>query len=442
MADPIKLEVVTDADTSDLTNLGQTLDDVATDGESMGAKIEDALDKAEAATRPTNTEFKALARSLDDLAEASGKTKTEALDDLKRAAEEAGTELKQGTLDALERLAAQGPRDVDKVRDAVDDLKRSLGDVGDSADDMAKGVDDGMDKASDATDTFKDEAKGSAREGAASFTGEFDDVGDFIQETLANALEGFGPIGAAAGIAAAIGFGTLYAKITDQAEKTEDRIAGMYEDMLESQSNYLSKSYILDEMEKIASGADDAIVSFEDLQRIADTAGVSLEEAAKAYIGGGEDLNKLLDQTSDKVKRNTELQTTGDLLALQGNDENTRALMDRQKEIDKASDRMSKFNELGGRKLNKEIEMRDNSDQVDRRIDRASRDRRTAVRVDDRGSIRAAERRLNQAAKDRAAELRVYANTYPGEAAVEAFRARQESRRIAIEIVTYGQAKV
>jgi hypothetical protein len=396
MADPIRLEVVTDADTSDLDNLGQTLGDVAADGESMGAKIEDALNKAEDATRPTNSEFKALAKSLDDLAAASGKTKTEALDDLKRAAEEAGTELRQGTLDALERLASQGPRDVDKVRDAVDDLKRSLGDVGDSADDMAKGVDDGMDKAGDGLNDFKDEAAGTAREGAASFTGEFGDVGDIVQETLANALGGFGPIGAAAGIAAAAGFGTLYAKITEQSEKAEDRITAMYEDMLESQSKYLSKSFIVQEMEKIASGADDAIIGFEDLQRIADTAGVSLEEAATAYIGGGENLNKLLDQTSDKVKRNTELQTTGDLLSLQGNDENTRALIDRQKEIDKASDRMSKFNELGGRKLNKEIEMRDNSDQVDRRIDRAARDRKTDVDVDDRGTARRTQGAINE----------------------------------------------
>lgn len=399
MADPIRLEVVTDADTSDLDNLGQTLDDVAADGEAMGAKIEDALNKAEDATRPTNSEFKALAKSLDDLAQASGKTKTEALDDLKRAAEEAGTELKQGTLDALERLASQGPRDVDKVRDAVEDLKRSLGDVGDSADDMAKGVDDGMDKAGDGLNDFKDEAKGTAREGAASFSGEFSDVGDVIQETLANAFEGFGPIGAAAGIAAAVGFGTLYAAITDQAEKTEDRISAMYEDMLESQSSYLSKSYILDELEKISGGADDAIIGYEELQKIAGAAGVSLEEAARAYIGGGEDLNALLDRTRDKVKRNTELQTTGDLLALQGNDENTRALIDRQKEIDKASDRMSKFNELGGRKLTKEIEMSDNADEVDRRIDRASRGRRTKIEVDDDGTAARTKEKIRDLAE-------------------------------------------
>lgn len=416
--------------------------DADTRGAEAGAdRVADAMGDVEDAVDGVHDAGENAARTLGDIADKSDQASRN-LSDVDRS------------LSDVDQSADDAARGLDKIKDSADetadagrnldrDLTKALDDVADQArrtgDDLGDSMRDGVDRAGDGLNDFKEEAAGSAREGAASFTGSFDDVGGFIQETLANALGGFGPIGAAAGVAAAVGFGTLYTAITEQAEKTEDRISTMYEDMLESQSNYLSKSYVLDELEKIASGADDAIIGYEELQRIGEAAGVSLEEAARAYIGGGEDLNALLDRTRDKVKRNTELQTTGDLLALQGNDENTRALQDRQKEIDKATDRMSKFNDLGGRKLNKEIEMHDNAPQVDRRIDRASRDRRTDVHVDDRGTARRTQRAINELhARD------VPVNLYVPQSSIDNVYNTVDGIRLpAIEVqVRYGQAAV
>ncbi|WP_419707664.1 hypothetical protein [Promicromonospora sp. NFX87] len=131
MTKPIKIDVVAQADLKDLKGLGTTLDDVADNGESMGAKIEQSLKDMEAKARPTNTEFKALARSLDDLAKASGKSKTEALDDLKAAAENAGQAIDQGVLEALHRIASQGESNVQQTVNALKELR-----------DEAKRVDD------------------------------------------------------------------------------------------------------------------------------------------------------------------------------------------------------------------------------------------------------------------------------------------------------------
>lgn len=360
MAKPIEIKL--DAETSGAEAGSERVAD------GLG-KVEDALDRVTDAGQEDTRALDKVARSADDAASA--------MSDLDRATDDADRSLSDvdRSLSDVDRSGDDAARSLDKITDSADeaadagrdldrDLTKALDDVADEArkagDDIGDGIKDGTDRAGEGLNDFKDEAAGTAREGAASFTGEWDDVGDIVQETLANALGGFGPIGAAFGIAAAAGFGVLYGKVTENAEQAEERISSMYEDMLESQSTYLSKSYILDELQKIASGADDAIIGYEDLQAIADEAGVSLEAAARAYIGGGEDLNALLDQTSERVKRNTDLQTTGDLLALQGNNENTRALRDRQKEIDEAADRMGKFNELGGRKLHKEVEIDDN----------------------------------------------------------------------------------
>src|SRR5690606_35142685 len=108
MPRPLSVAVVASADVEDLRRLGRTLDDVADSGDTMGRKIEDSLEDMERKARPTNSEFKQLARALDDLARASGKSKTEALDDLKRAAEDAGEAIDDGVLEALERIARQG----------------------------------------------------------------------------------------------------------------------------------------------------------------------------------------------------------------------------------------------------------------------------------------------------------------------------------------------
>ena len=140
--------------------------------------------------------------------------------------------------DELGDAAKKGAREVDSAFDKIDKSGDRLDTLGDQAKTTANRVDDAFDKIAksarsssrkvdDATDDakrgldeFKDEASGSGREAAASFGGGFEDVTGFVQETAANAFAGLGKIGAAAGVAAAIGIGV----ITSEMEAAKERI--------------------------------------------------------------------------------------------------------------------------------------------------------------------------------------------------------------------------
>lgn len=126
------------------------------------------------------------------------------------------------------------------IGEALDDVVDDMKDVGKAGDKLETSLDDDFDKIArnikksgdkagdgfkkglkDGTDEAKKEAAQSGREAAASFSGGFEDVADFVQETLANALGGFGPLGAAAGIAIAA---TLGAALT-AASAAQERLA-------------------------------------------------------------------------------------------------------------------------------------------------------------------------------------------------------------------------
>lgn len=183
--------------------------------------------------------------ALRDLAEGQG---PEQLEDQMRAAQKQTAKLKdetRDTADAIERNfkssyrqmktsakdasdeASRGMRDAqkqtaeleDETRDTADTIERSFKiayrKVKESSDDATHKMKDGFTEA-------KEEAGSSGREAAASFGGGFDDVADFVQETLANALSGFGPVGAAAGIALAAVLGTALAQASEAQEKLQD----------------------------------------------------------------------------------------------------------------------------------------------------------------------------------------------------------------------------
>lgn len=117
--------------------------------------------------------------------------------------------------------------------DASDAMVRAFRKAGDAADKAGKDVKTGLTKP---LKEAGDEAGASGREAAASFGGGFEDVADFVQETLANALGGFGPLGAAAGVALAAVLGTVLAnaqaaqeKLSEAREKAIDLSRTLYE---------------------------------------------------------------------------------------------------------------------------------------------------------------------------------------------------------------------
>lgn len=158
-------------------------------------------------------------KDLEDSASKNLDKAADSFDDISDAAKDAGKDIDNKFTDNVEDASDEAKDLEKKYRDAFDgaaDASRNAGDK------IGKNVNDGFDKAKKGADEFKDEAKSTAREGAASFTGEFDDVSDVLQETMANALGGFGPAGAAAGMAAAAGLGVVFKTLQDTADKIND----------------------------------------------------------------------------------------------------------------------------------------------------------------------------------------------------------------------------
>ena len=144
---------------------------------------------------------------------------SDSLDDVAKDADKAGKKIGDELSDGAKDAQDAGEKMERKFRDAFDETKKDAKTTGDKVGDDVKR---GFKKAEGAADEFKDEAKSTSREAAASFTGDFEDVSDAIQETLANALSGFGPAGAVAGMAAAAGIGILVSVLQSSADKAAE----------------------------------------------------------------------------------------------------------------------------------------------------------------------------------------------------------------------------
>lgn len=204
-------------------------------------------------------------------------------DEAKDTGNEVAAGLDKGTEDA-EKAFEDLRKATVRVLDDVADRARTTGrDVGD---DVAKGTR----AAGDGFDELKDEAKQSARESAASFSGEFDDVADLIQEIAANAFAGFGPLGAAAGIAAAAGLGAITKAIQgakDKAEEAQERFANMVETLTSGDPDAVFEM-LNENIKDIIVSNEDAIVSFEEFNEIMDDlngTGIRQEEVLLALAG-------------------------------------------------------------------------------------------------------------------------------------------------------------
>lgn len=410
---PVKIDVVTQADTGPVADLGRTLDDVAASGESLGQKVEAGLKAAEDQARPTKSEFASLARELQALADETGTDLPTALGRFKAAAEEAGLELRDGTLDALERIAARGPSEIDKVTSSLKDLRSAARSAGDGV----GGLDKDLDKAGEGLRGIKDEAADTGREVAASFDGSSASVAEGFQEVVANAGAAFGPAGLIAGIVGAGALGWLSAAFQEEADKSSEAIEGMFQDMLESQNNYLSDQYVLEQIEKIAAGAEDAIASYDDLAAVAAARGETVATVTEQFVRGTLDWDEALSDVGDRINQNGGLLTAEGQILNKTNSDAVDALRRRRDQIEQNSDRMSRFNELGGRDLKKEIEVTDN------------------------GSASRTQSRINGIdGRDVPVQVRAYLESANRD--VANWRAATSALPVGIQIRAYGQAAV
>lgn len=239
----------------------------------------------------------------------------------------------QVVVDALDAMA-----DLEKLADELEDVDRKRteaeiqADVDDALDRAAKvydtlqeiddldvkpevdpsGIDDGFNKASDGLDNFKDEAGQTGREAAASFTGEFSDATDIVQELAANAFAGFGPAGAAAGIAAAAGLGVLFTqmqniadKINEAKEETGDlalefRDAGSQLDQVDLPGKFAEWLVAIEDNKQAWEvWQDDAISNLDNIETALQRTGLSLGDFFEA-AGSGD--TSTLEEYVEKLK--------------------------------------------------------------------------------------------------------------------------------------------
>lgn len=232
-------------------------------------------------------------QSIDDTADS--------LDDLARDAQKQGRDAGQDIAKGIDAGTEKAERSVDDLTTSFREMARDGSRYAkDTGDDIGKSIKHGTDEASAGMEDFKGEAASTARETAASFDGSAESIAGGFQEVAANALAGFGPIGAAAGLAAAAGIGLLWTSIQEGAEKAKQQVSDAFDDMTESGNKFLSEELINQRTRDIVSGNDDAVASYDHLLEVASKTGADIGLVLRAYAGDQEASNALIDAAAAK----------------------------------------------------------------------------------------------------------------------------------------------
>lgn len=266
-----------------LDDVADSLDEVGESGKDAGREATRALDD--------------VVDKLDDVADASRDT-GRALDDSADGAGQAADKIEREFTDAL-----------DKVRAAGKATGKSVGDD----------LDAGAKEAGEGIGNLKDEADGTAREVAASFDGSAESIAEGFQEVAANALSGFGPAGAAAGLAAAAGIGIAIAKLTEYAEQVNAAKEAGAEWATSFNTAGLNDriSALHDSWRELGSTITDSREWYEISQESAVTAIEDIALAARRGLPGVQEFIDSFD-TTDPARRLEQLQSALDDLSATG----------------------------------------------------------------------------------------------------------------------------
>lgn len=340
---------ISDTGRFDTSDVGTALDDVAEDSQAAQRGLDDfssATDDAGRRARDLGSDASTASRDLRDLAGDAEKAGRD-LRDL-------GQDTDRGSRDLEDfgNRADQTARDVDNAFDRIARSSRAG---------LRERLGDDADAAKRSLDDVKDEASQTARESAASFSGGADDITDAFQEVAANAFAGFGPAGAAAGLAAAVGLGVITSTLqnnAEEAEKLKERILELAAEIdsvggnldrvdlaskirewgLEIQDN---KSWwevwqrsSLTNLEVVERKAADLGISFQDL-----FAGMSGYDQAAAQRSWDE-LTAKIENYNDRIRdvtRDTSLSTEGRGRAVMALDAEKQAYVQVREELERAS---------------------------------------------------------------------------------------------------------
>jgi uncharacterized phage infection (PIP) family protein YhgE len=289
MARPIRIPFVSDvtAFLRGTSDVEQALDDVADSLDDVSREAQDAgRDAGRALSDGIEDGARDAERALDDVGKSDG------LDRVGENAEQAAKEVETAT----ERMERSFKDAFDSAKKASSDASRKVGD------DTRRGFDD----ASEGAREFKDEANSTARESAASFDGSAQSIGDAFQEISANAFAGFGPAGAAAGLAVAAGLGfafSAFEKSKEEAQKLRDRIGEIRDNFVAVRVDGESAlAQIADGIRNIISETDESAVGLGRLTDISkELSEVDFQEFLRGLAGDPAALDEAIRKEEERL---------------------------------------------------------------------------------------------------------------------------------------------
>jgi len=258
-------------------------------------------------TNKVADELADVADDLGDLGKAGDKSGDQLADGMKQAGK--GTQALQDDLKDTGRAAESFQ---DKAAAA---FKHTADQAKDSGKQIGSATKEGTDKAGEGLGELKESADSNAKEVAASFDGSMDSIAEGFQGLAAEALSGFGPAGAAAGLAVAAGVGIAMAALQGEADRvnelgeavselaTEVRDAGGHLEDVDFSARMADWGLsIQDTKEWFELFQDKALTGLEKIQQQAQDAGVGWTEAFKGTKGTLEDSEKALDAVDQKLQ--------------------------------------------------------------------------------------------------------------------------------------------
>lgn len=263
MAKPYKLEIV-----SDVSQLVRSM-------RQTGDAIDDVVDH------------------LDSVADGSTdieKKMHDAFDGSARSAKDAGRDVERAMKDASNESEKAAEKTDDSFSAAFDRLKQRSKTFGDQHK-------KDMDRTSEVSNEAANEVAQNWSSTMSSFDGSAESVVQMVADSfggLAGSLDVVGPIGSLFLGATGGLLSVILSKWMENNDRIEESNRAMYEQMLENANAYFSNEQIVENFNKIMSGADDAAVSLKDLQKLQEISGLSQQEAAYAYADPRSDTARAL----------------------------------------------------------------------------------------------------------------------------------------------------
>jgi hypothetical protein len=266
----------------------------------------------------------------------------------------------------LDDVGRGGTQDVKKLEKSISDLNRESMQSKDKLDRaFGKGFKSNLKEAEGGMTDLKSESMQTARETAASFDGTGQSIVDMFQEVSANAFQGFGAAGAAAGLAAAAGIGfvsSMIQSIQQDALATKGRISDIATELIATGGVGVRSSTVIREgMTKIITGGEGAVKALEDVKKASSAIGMEWQTVAQAYAGNEDAIDGVIKATKKQIKAVEDARTNNTKMTAedeQGYIDRTQALNNyldefkkTQGEIDAAKAAEKAFLESGGAEM-------------------------------------------------------------------------------------------